>query len=257
MKTKLSLLLSLCLLLTGCSLAQAQAQPDPRDRVVGVLFTEEAPEEGQVLEPEQGRVPHFLQGPCFLAYEQEDDVSRFWTHMAGTAVEPSNFRVNSDGAGVTSLHAEGTLLVDAEADQKSYYLSPIYLRSDGSVYALGHEGDSMTAGEMPRSYESDTGSVLASIRAVTLPDSYRLWQMDAENRPMDSQDYAPSDVPSELSLGRDCSYVMLEALTGDTVTERQICGPDDQENTPLTFYRPWQDGLCEKALLTLNWEVQP
>lgn len=183
----LALVLAALLLLSGCSLAQPEAETQPRDRMVGVLVTTEYLDLFDVERYFEEHAAELLSGKEISAAEQkayqnvlfaEKDASGryifpdvegwLWLSTRESDEQGSYVKMQNDPAFDGALNAiretdsgtgyefEATLYALNSGSVVSFYLNPVYQTEDGAVYAAQGHGMSMGSAEGSNASMSQT-----------------------------------------------------------------------------------------------------
>ena len=272
--------LALTLTLNGCQLAKPGVVAPQSDQFIGFYITfDNTVDERQVYASKQAHINKENKDPYGEPYEYYrydfrgvyDGVPFFFEDYsppggffgncadAGGAISNRQLSVGV-GGGVTIA---GTLYM-AFNSALSCILNPVYLRSDGSVYAkisdegahsIYHDTFVQGTGYIHKESHSKYGtiSLILSFKIKNPAESIRVLQMNADDTPITSEDYLADDLPESVAIDAKTEYVIVEtqSLSPDgSQTSWEIFERGDES---FSIYPAREDGVCVEKQVSLLW----
>lgn len=212
-------------------------------------------------------------GDCGMAFatfyeSSTDKQGGFWNFISAPefAGGHKGTYVSEEG---TRIEMECTLYVadTVKPGELSLFANPVYQTPDGMLYALGTSpmgsdaatmyGTSQTVSQeteitLADGVKTTGGTVTLHIETVTLPESYVILEMDAQNQVIRTTEYTPEQMPEEFTPGSDTAYLILENR-GAEKTVRTVYSPDDEVAVMDTF-SPGRFAICIKGYTHIDWE---
>ena len=147
----------------------------------------------------------------------------------------------------------------------AWYFNPVYQTADGEIYLTAGQGMSFAGDNRPgmsasqtfsdsRTYtgpdgqRTDSTSCEVTVEIRALPEQFRLFWMDAENRILRQESWAADALPEAINPG-DAAWLLAEEWSGGTVT-RTLCQPGD---TSLRTYAPGALDTVQAVDIPVNW----
>ena len=150
------------------------------------------------------------------------------------------------------------------------WFNPLYLRTDGSLYAKSSTGFVINRGMLGESnrffVSHDSGwtadqwneggwssKIEVTCDVVPLPVNYVFCRMDEHNRELERTNYLPGEIPEQLTL--DCAWLLVEEHgqkpDGSPIVVRKAY---DRESSWLMTLEAEENGLCRRRDTDLLWE---
>ncbi len=135
---------------------------------------------------------------------------------------------------------EGTIYVPKGSGEVCFFTNPVYQDAEGRLYLMAGTGTSTNelSGSMWQTIteeytetidgEATTRKREVEIRmeAVDVPTKVAIVQMSGENVMLDRQEYAPEELPENLTPVEGCAYILVEEHT-DKELKRTMVEPDE------------------------------
>ena len=232
--------------------------PDSLDSIMGALFI--CP---TVTDPESGE--------------------RYTTRVSNGALSDAHTHVKSTDHG-DSIELSCTVYFDpyfiptetmtdgasgVELEHIAFYTNPVYQTSNGEVYVTSGMGnsysvekdlgmDSFRSSSTLTDSQSETvngktttteNKITVTFQGVRMAQSIRVLEMRADNKLLRTKTYTPADFPTEIVVGEDVAYIIVETLSidssGKETISRQICSADHPDETFDSFV-PGNNGFAIK-----------
>lgn len=193
----------------------------------------------------------------------------YYTSGSDDAISDGHVSVNSGDQG-NSISMEGTVYVTPDSGSM-YCFNPIYQSSDGRVYTMtgnflsssGNQGEGEVFSQtMSATYskrengmnKTDSISIKLSISVMYPPEKIVVLQMGKEGSLISSSEYAPGNMPEEITPDKNTEYIIVETHKSGgqdaNTTSRKLYGKD-AESLEAFFCR--EDGICVKQWVQVNW----
>ena len=164
--------------------------------------------------------------------------------------------VDESAAGADTNETELNCYVYAFADSSKefigMYCNPVYQDSEGNVYLTsgqciltggdaGSEGltltntinESYTETSVTGKTVSEKMSIAVTLQIVSAPVNFLFTQYDSSGMAIDSQNFAPENMPDEYRINVGCEYIVVTETDKDGQIKRSLI---DKEASDYTYY---------------------
>lgn len=156
-----------------------------------------------------------------------------------------------------------------EMEHIAFYTNPVYQTPEGAVYVTSGMGnshsvakdlgmdsfnssttltDSVTETVNGKTTETEN-KVTVNYQGVRMAQSITILEMSDSNKQLRSKSYLPAEFPTELTVGADTAYVIVETLSADNegteTVSRQICSADHPDES-FDVFVPAEKGFAIK-----------
>ena len=156
-----------------------------------------------------------------------------------------------------------------EMEHIAFYTNPVYQTPEGDVYVTSGMGNSYSVTkdmgmdtfsssttltdsvtETVNGISSETeNKVIVNYQGVRIAQSITVLEVNANDKLLRRKSYLPAEFPTELTVGTDTAYVIVETLSTDSegteTVSRQICSTDHPDECFEVFV-PAENGFAIK-----------
>ena len=204
-----------------------------------------------------------LEGMLYAMFYIETELSQFNRMNADPGICDGHREVRVTDEGMV-YDLSGTIYFTQDASDAIFYMNPVYQTEEGEVYLVPGDGihfsgdlaGSMTQRITNTSTRTENGettihstSVEITVQGIIPAESLTILCMDESSNIIQRLFYALEEIPTELDIPKNTAYVLVEEPINEEI-RRSLYQPED---TYLEYYRPLENGICEKATIALIW----
>lgn len=173
------------------------------------------------------------------------------------------------------IELSGTIYILPKAGEMGdiYYINPVYQTSDGDIYTIPGDGNSVdglahgadltitlseeTTTTKDEETESYTGGVEISFKSAYEPTEILVHQMDADNQVVKTDKYAPGKMPEKMKAEKNTAYVIVETQQKNPENPdeclREIYGPLEGGSTYMETFLVTENGGLGRMSTEIVW----
>ena len=171
---------------------------------------------------------------------------------------------------IQTISVEGTIYALSTLERSSFFFNPIYLSSNGEVYAVAGESISSSGNDagsqisftienthnqtVQNTTKNSERKIKVSIAFMDEPLSTRVLEFDNNARLLLDISFTPSSVPKQFQTQSNTAYILVEtnfASKGNTGTTRTLFQPKDES---FSTFLCEKDGICIQRSHEIIWK---